>query len=304
MRSLYFFIIVLAVIVLCSDKNLSFADQVESPKASKIQFQLNYDQSFLLGSTGIAVKFLNVTSDSRCPSDVTCIWQGEARVLVDIMNNTHDDGNFVLSTNSVMPDSYKVVDGYVIRVVKIEPYPLSGEKISLSDYVATFELTKSGVLSPLQQIKSGIMAKDVTCNSGFQLILKAKDGSPACVTPSTVQKLVERGWAQYVSNTSSETIDSTKIVTLEQNNQEVALSKGQRFLLNLGSSYDWSLDIKNNSIISRVPNIMVIQGAQGLFEAHDVGKTTLTATGDPLCLKYIPRCGMPSILFKLDIVVS
>jgi hypothetical protein len=34
--------------------------------------------------------------------------------------------------------------------------------------------------------------------SNFILILKAKDGSPACVKPETSKILVERGWAKFV----------------------------------------------------------------------------------------------------------
>lgn len=47
---------------------------------------------------------------------------------------------------------------------------------------------------PIKQFKSGIAAKDVRCKEGFGLILKNEDGSPACVTPQTLQTLVERGW--------------------------------------------------------------------------------------------------------------
>ena len=50
-------------------------------------------------------------------------------------------------------------------------------------------------LTPLQQFKSGVTAKSVQCQSGFSLVLKASDGSPACVHPSSVQILILRGWA-------------------------------------------------------------------------------------------------------------
>ena len=50
------------------------------------------------------------------------------------------------------------------------------------------------ITTPLKQFKSGISAKDVKCTSGLQLVIKTKDGSPACVTPSTAQKFVQRGW--------------------------------------------------------------------------------------------------------------
>lgn len=50
--------------------------------------------------------------------------------------------------------------------------------------------------SPLKQIRSGILVKNVICNEGLQLIIKAEDNSPACVRPDTAQKLMERGWTK------------------------------------------------------------------------------------------------------------
>lgn len=58
--------------------------------------------------------------------------------------------------------------------------------------------------SPLMQIKSGIAAKDVRCENNLQLIIKAEDGSPACVKPNTANILVERGWAKEVVANNSE----------------------------------------------------------------------------------------------------
>ena|SRR5438309_5161520 len=48
---------------------------------------------------------------------------------------------------------------------------------------------------PLKQIKHGILAHDVKCKTGFMLILKSVDGSPACVKVSSAIVLVMRGWA-------------------------------------------------------------------------------------------------------------
>lgn len=280
---------------------VAFADS-NTLRGSATQFQLKVNQSFLLESGGIKIKFLNVTSDSRCPSGVTCIWQGEVVVLVNILKNNQDGGNFNLTSNTGQKDTtVQIAKGYFLHVVNVEPYPLSGKKISVSDYLATFLITQSSISSPYQQFRSGINSTDVKCNSDFDLVIKIADGSPACVTPQTAQKLIQRGWAK---STSATMLDSGKILTLGQNNQEITLQKGERFLLNLGSNYDWSLNVGNNTVISRVPNVMVMQGAQGLFEAHNGGKTILEATGDPPCLKATPRCGMPSILFKVTVIVS
>ena len=50
------------------------------------------------------------------------------------------------------------------------------------------------ILSPLQQFKSGVAANSVQCNTGFTLIIKSEDGSPACVHSQSVQILTARGW--------------------------------------------------------------------------------------------------------------
>jgi hypothetical protein len=52
------------------------------------------------------------------------------------------------------------------------------------------------VTSPLQQFKSGIQVDEIQCKENLQLMIKASDGSPACIKPETKAKLVERGWAK------------------------------------------------------------------------------------------------------------
>src|SRR5260370_5580228 len=48
---------------------------------------------------------------------------------------------------------------------------------------------------PLKQMNVGIGALDVSCKADFQLVLKTIDNLPACVSSSTANELVKRGWA-------------------------------------------------------------------------------------------------------------
>ncbi len=73
-------------------------------------------------------------------------------------------------------------------------------------------LQTTSVVPPLKQFKEGIAAKDVKCEQGLQLVIKAEDGSPACVNSIHVAKLVTLGWAQ----------------SQENNGIVVTLSEGQR----------------------------------------------------------------------------
>ncbi len=51
-------------------------------------------------------------------------------------------------------------------------------------------------ISPHKQVSSGTNPQDVICSEGLELIFKSTDNSPACVKPSTAEKLIQRGWAR------------------------------------------------------------------------------------------------------------
>ena len=50
-------------------------------------------------------------------------------------------------------------------------------------------------ISPKKQSMSGIDIHEIQCRDGYDLILKASDWSPVCCKPSSVEKLIQRGWA-------------------------------------------------------------------------------------------------------------
>lgn len=159
------------------------------------QFSLKVNQT-ASEPAGIGVKFLNVTGDSRCPSGVTCIWQGDVTAVVNIMKNNQDMGNFGLINGLGDKNATaQIAGGYFLQLVKVEPYPSNGIHIPLSNYTATFALSQAGPLSPLKQFKSGTTAQQIVCNTGLELVIKAEDNSPACVSHSGASVLMERGWA-------------------------------------------------------------------------------------------------------------
>ena len=55
-----------------------------------------------------------------------------------------------------------------------------------------------GVDPPLKQISYGVDPANVTCTEGHELVLKKSNGNPACLKPSSVAKLIERGWAIHI----------------------------------------------------------------------------------------------------------
>lgn len=54
------------------------------------------------------------------------------------------------------------------------------------------------VISPKKQIELKISVVNVSCKQGFVKVIKSIDNTPACVKPSTAEKLQSLGWAKQV----------------------------------------------------------------------------------------------------------
>lgn len=63
-------------------------------------------------------------------------------------------------------------------------------------YPINYSFAENAFKTVLQQLKDGVASEKITCPNGLRLVLKATDGSPACVTVKTKQKLVQREWAE------------------------------------------------------------------------------------------------------------
>lgn len=94
------------------------------------------------------------------------------------------------------------------------------------------------VLSPLTQFKQGVLAQDVKCYSNFQLIFKTEDGSPACVTPDSATKLVQRGWAKEIVSTPVNAISNMKPVIQNYTGYQSKIIPGPLVLSSCGGGRD------------------------------------------------------------------
>jgi hypothetical protein len=68
---------------------------------------------------------------------------------------------------------------------QISPYSFSA---------LNFNPDEEFLLPPLMLYRAGISSNDIVCRDNLELVLKANDNSPACVTSNTKTKLIERGW--------------------------------------------------------------------------------------------------------------
>lgn len=115
-------LLVIFALVMIPMVSESFAEELEI----KFGETISYDN--------LKLYFYDV-EDSRCPSDVTCIWEGKVVAMIHTSNDTHKIGG---PLEIGYPMTY--ITPYTITLLDVKPYPISTEKPS---YVATLEITKS-----------------------------------------------------------------------------------------------------------------------------------------------------------------
>lgn len=170
--------------------------------AAEINF-LDLPIGLKIGETANIDEDLKMTlldvEDSRCPSDVVCVWQGMVTAKVQLQKGAQDLGVHGISTETIEGDE-EIFDGYYIRLTNIDPYPVSTSPIEPSDYMLTFFVSMAGpetIESPLKQFKNGVPFSEIKCNDGLQKTQRY-DGRPACVKSNTYDELIKRDWVSDI----------------------------------------------------------------------------------------------------------
>jgi hypothetical protein len=90
--------------------------------------------------SSVRLQFVNVTGESRCPSDVVCIQAGDAVVHIHSI-----DGDGVADYELHAGDPGRAAEterGLRVQLVDLQPYPVSTKPIAPDDYRATVVVTR------------------------------------------------------------------------------------------------------------------------------------------------------------------
>jgi hypothetical protein len=103
------------------------------------EFVLAPGQAAVVKDTNLRLTFDQVKDDSRCPTDVTCIWEGDATVVLRV--KAADEVIRELHTQGDPPRSRKAPAGdYVVTLVRLDPAPRSTATVEQSAYRATLRV--------------------------------------------------------------------------------------------------------------------------------------------------------------------
>ena len=89
-----------------------------------IELKLHESAEGRIEGDKVKLSFDAVVSDSRCPANAMCIWQGAATATFSFTKN-NDAHRFNLSTITMKPNYTKdtVIAGYKIEFINLLPYP-------------------------------------------------------------------------------------------------------------------------------------------------------------------------------------
>ena len=122
-----------------TDKSLE-ADTESEMETDVTEVVFNKPFTLKVGETAVFedtfLTFTAVSEDSRCPKDVTCVWEGQAIVELDVVGSDGRTSQLQLNTNP--PENNLTNDQYSIQLQDLAPYPQTSNQIPQELYEATF----------------------------------------------------------------------------------------------------------------------------------------------------------------------
>ena len=106
-----------------------------------VAFSLPVGKTAVINGNGTRIRFDEVRNDSRCPADVTCVWAGDAEVVVTISRNGSPDDTRILS---FIPPKNETTSGDLrIHLVDLAPVPRQSDGNAPRAYVVQLVVSRT-----------------------------------------------------------------------------------------------------------------------------------------------------------------
>jgi hypothetical protein len=105
------------------------------------EFSLSPGQSTTIAEENLTIKFIEVTSDGRCPKGAICIWPGEANCLIEITKDSESSHRIVLTQLGLSRTPKIDFANYKIRF-DLQPYPEVGKASDKKGYNLQLVISK------------------------------------------------------------------------------------------------------------------------------------------------------------------
>ena len=125
---------ILSLLILFSSYVIGQNDQANPPKIG-VKVPLNSSVEI----KGVTIKFTEVVEDSRCPTNVSCIWAGRAIVKAEVTTNgkTNEKTLIFGATRPGEKENSNLYSSteFAINGLALNPYPASENSGKIKNYV-------------------------------------------------------------------------------------------------------------------------------------------------------------------------
>ena len=182
--------------------NENMDSPVNSGNSTTTQTQNPYGKVTLkVGQTAIfadnSIKLVRIFDESRCPTDVTCVWAGTVKVEIISVSALGSATATILLNKTFTTEAEK------ITFLEATPYPKTGTQIQQGDYQVTFEVIKrkSNPISSTGKCYVGGCSSQICSDKEGVVSNCLYQESYACYKTATCerQKSGECGWTNTAS---------------------------------------------------------------------------------------------------------
>ncbi len=132
-------LVVFAVLVLLFAGCAGGSDRVEASLDQ--EFSLAIGERAVISGEALEIEFLEVLEDSRCARNVTCIWEGRVRCLVESAAGSTSEQKELVQPG--LTDEYSIETyGDYQFTFRVEPYPEADQPIPEDEYRLLLTVSK------------------------------------------------------------------------------------------------------------------------------------------------------------------
>lgn len=111
------------------------------------EFTLAPGQTTSVEGTNVRLTFERVSEDSRCAVDVTCVWEGDAVVVLKVKLEAEEVTREVHTQGGASRSRQAPAGDYTVTLVRLDPAPRSTAPIEASAYRATLLVARNDAAS-------------------------------------------------------------------------------------------------------------------------------------------------------------
>lgn len=112
--------------------NCKTQSQTQNPASDNKTFTLGINKKISIPNSKVTIEFENISEDSRCPANVTCVWEGIAIVNLKAVSGS-ETKDIQVATRDFSPKQVTKsfsYSGYRFTLQDVRPYPGGKEEAS------------------------------------------------------------------------------------------------------------------------------------------------------------------------------